>query len=66
MVEQSKKYEAERRTHNKYEEKGGYTGEYGTALYDTDIMLFFYTYMQMYLRLTNKCSQHPVRIQPEA
>ena len=34
-------YEAERRTHNKYEEKGGYIGEYGTIIYDTDIMLFF-------------------------
>ena len=78
MVEQSKKqqiylqayigstYEAERRTHNKYEEKGGYIGEYGTIIYDTCIMLFFYTCMQMYLWLTNKCSQHPVRIQLEA
>ena len=43
MVEQSKKYEAERRTHNKYEEKGGYIGEYGTIIYDTCIMLFFST-----------------------
>ena len=45
MVEQSKKYEAERRTHNKYEEKGGYTGEYGTVLIGHWHYTFFFLHM---------------------